>query len=439
MLLQLNIPGSHAQLSERMTQTVAARVRSTLAALPYILPCDFTPYADRAVCHAINNSIHDRIAPLTPHELVRGTKLASIPKPFGRSYMIATSEDKRRREARALDTNWKTLPKVELGVVMGPDTHTDGTLFLTANNKVVSRSNKRLRALPRSFVPYSWRPRPYFPSVRLPLPPRQALHHHILPPPTHPTFTTPVLHPTPHSAALFATPTGAQLNKQRAQKDATVRNRQYRLSLPVSTVSNAPTSIQPTPPPPQPRSEVACKVALQRWSHAACYEAEATQLNKIINTYGSFRPITPSQIEPNHIFLRSMSLFKEKVGTGEINCRIPVDGSRQPAHTYGELSAATSDSTTRQFILSCCLKHQSDTGRTFKTASGDIPAAFINNNPLPRSSTGGTQFITRLPKDLLHREMANQLCTIDMAHYGTKNANHIFDHDLATLLTSHGY
>ena len=307
-LLQLNSPMIHAQYVERMTQTIAARARCTLSTLPYILPGQYSPYLDRAICHSLNNSIHDRIAPYTPHELAKGTKLSSIPLPFGRSCMIPTSEDKRRQEARILDTNWKTIPKVELGVVMGPDTTSNGTYFLTSNGKLVSRSTKRLRLLPRRFIPYTWRPRPYFPEVHLPLPNSPGLPPHILPPPTHPIFNNTIPLP-PTSLVARSTPiTGAQFNKQQAQRAATKRNRDFRRSLPFSTLTNAPTTIQPNPPPPQPRSEVNSKVAVSRYGYDKCREAEHVQLDKIINKYRSFRQIHPNQVEKDHTSTWNVSI-----------------------------------------------------------------------------------------------------------------------------------
>ena len=342
---------------------------------------------------------------------------------------------------------------------MGPDTTTSATQFLVANGNMISRAAKRLQPLPLSFIPFDWKQKPYFPTVNLPplvtsasdahplgainplseIPPSSTLvtssstahkvdtinpvseiptlhHTDTWPTWSHPYFSRPT--------SFSATPsihrrTGAQNNKLAAQRLATTRNRLYRASLPLSSISNAPTSITPQPPPPQPRSEVNSKIAISRWGLHKCAAAEATQLTKIMDTYKSFRPITRDQLEPNALFLRSMSLFKQK-SNGEINCRIPVDGSHQPSHTYNSTFAATSDTTKRQFILSCMLKQAYDTHTQFHTFSGDIPAAFINDNPLTRADTGGVQFFTRLPKDLINTKLADTLQAIDMAHFGIK-------------------
>ena len=298
--------------------------------------------------------------------------------------------------------------------------------------------------------------KPYFPRVSLPSPiatspssvivPAVSPSTDIITPPPPPPdifdlWSRPMFTRVPTSFTAISSQrvrTGAQNNKLTAQRLATARNREYRNSFIDNSLSNASTTIEPHPPPPQPRSEVSAKVAISRWGLEKCREAEAIQLTKIIDKYKSFRPITTSQIEPNSLYLRSMSLFKQK-SSGDINCRIPVDGSRQPATTYTTTFATTSDITNRQFILSCILKHAYDTQTEFHTFSGDIPAAFINDNPLTRADTGGVQFFTRLPKDLINTTLANKLMEIYMAHYGIKNANHLFDQKLHNLLITHGY
>jgi len=432
--LLLNAPGLHAQRLERHKQTLDNRGLSTLSELPYILPTKLVPYLNRSVALALNNSIHDRIAPNTPNEIFKGTKYITneLPLPFGRSFMIPQFDDKRKRLGITHETPFKLIPKVELGVVMGPDTTTSTTKFLVSNGNIISRTSKRLHPLPLSFIPFDWKQKPYFPCVNLPVLPSTNIVStdnnqsqtnitnsisaiptifpvNTLPTWSHPYFT----HPTSFNATTSNNPTthvrtGAQENKLAAQRLATTRNRLYRASLPFSNISNAPTSITPQPPPPQPRTEVSTKIAISRWGLPKCAAAEAIQLTKIMDTYKSFRPITRTQLEPNALFLRSMSLFKQK-SNGEINCRIPVDGSHQPSNTYNSTFAATSDTTKRQFILSCMLKQAYDTQTQFHTFSGDIPAAFINDNPLTCSDTGGVQFFTRLPKDLINTKLADTL------------------------------
>ena len=168
--LQLNSPSLHAQRLERTKQTLDNRARSTVSELPFILPTKYVPYLNRSVADALNNSIHDRIAPNTPNEIFKGTKLDSIPLPFGRCYMIPQFDDKRKRMGTQLDTPWRLIPKVELGVVMGRDNHTSSTQFLVNNGNVISRSAKRLQPLQSSFIPFDWKVKPYFPRVSLPSP-----------------------------------------------------------------------------------------------------------------------------------------------------------------------------------------------------------------------------------------------------------------------------
>ena len=72
------------------------------------------------------------------------------------------------------------------------------------------------------------------------------------------------------------------------------------------------------------------------------------------------------------------------------------------------------------------------------TGSCDIPAAFINGNPLTRDHTGGVQLYTRMPTDL-PAPYGGALCSIDGAQYGLRQSNNIYDQNLIKLLISHQY
>ena len=217
---------------------------------------------------------------------------------------------------------------------------------------------------------------------------------------------------------------------------ASARYRVHRQTLQLGSLDNLPTLIRPEPPP-QPRAEVPSVRAVRLWGRDLCLAAEKKELYKALVDPGSMKIISRDQIEPDAVFVRSMALYKKKT-SGVISCRIPVDGSSQPEDSYG---ATTSDVTDRIFALNIALKDAYDRGclDTFVTGCGDIPAAFINNKILTREHTGGHQFITRLPKDLLHEEYANKYVHIIKPQYGLKQSNHIHDEDLNKLLLSHGY
>ena len=168
VLLQLNTPLIHAQLNERTNRTVNNRSRCIAAPLPYILPAKHFAWLSRYACHALNNSVHDRISPFTPNEIALGRKFSIPPLPFGRSAMIPVSKDKNVSLAKLYDIPFKILPKVELGVVLGPDTKTSGTFFLTDNGSIISRNVKGLKLLPKTFIPFNLPRSPYFPTVSLP-------------------------------------------------------------------------------------------------------------------------------------------------------------------------------------------------------------------------------------------------------------------------------
>ncbi len=234
--------------------------------------------------------------------------------------------------------------------------------------------------------------------------------------------------------------TGSVTRKLENLRRASARYRVFRQTLELGNLNNSPTLIRPTPPPPQPRAEVPSVRAIRLWGEDLCLAAEAKELHKALINPGSMRIISREDIEPGAVFVRSMALFKKKT-SGAISCRIPVDGSSQPADSYGDTHATTSDVTDRIFALNVALKDAYDRGRldSFVTGCGDIPAAFINNKVLTREHTGGHQFITRLPKDLLHAEYANQYAHIIKPQYGLKQSNHIHDEDLHKLMLSHGY
>lgn len=143
--------------------------------------------------------------------------------------------------------------------------------------------------------------------------------------------------------------------------------------------------------------------------------AEDKEINKLLYRYKALRPISQSEVEPTAAYLRSMALYKLKLSTGVVAGRIPLDGSRQPADTYNDTFAATSDTFNRLFLLSVSLKDAAhrDCLRRLVIGGGDIPAAFINNVKLTREHTGGRQIITRLPRDLLNKTLAGTLCAVD--------------------------
>jgi len=224
-------------------------------------------------------------------------------------------------------------------------------------------------------------------------------------------------------------------------RKATARNAVYRQSLDINHLHDRPSTHQPNPPPPETRHEVNCKRAVALWGRDKVDEAEQKELKKILVTYKSFIPINKSDINPHAVYLRSMALYKQK-SDNTISCRIPIDGSSQPPGSFGDTAACTTDLTDRLFILSLVLKDAADRGclEQVDLMDGDLPAAFINGNSLSQGDTGNTMFITQLPKDLLDQSKAGITHEVIGAHYGTKQANHIYDVNLdLNMLTTGKY
>ena len=72
--LTLSPPGQHAQRSERYTQTLKERLRSTLDSLSYELPNELLMYLYIAVAHSMNLIHNSRSFPLSPYEKVHNRR-----------------------------------------------------------------------------------------------------------------------------------------------------------------------------------------------------------------------------------------------------------------------------------------------------------------------------------------------------------------------------
>ena len=201
-------------------------------------------------------------------------------------------------------------------------------------------------------------------------------------------------------------------------------------------LTNRPTDLRPIPPPRQ-QNEFTLRKAYTILDPIKIQNSVAKELNKAFTKWQSLKLIPRSQIEPDAVTLPSQWIVKEKLDK-TVSSRVVMNGKMQPPHTYSDTYASTSDPTHRAFVLATALADAAHRNKTLITFSGDIEAAFINNNPLPRSSTGGTQLLTKLPADL-PQPYSNALAEIVGAHYGLKQSNNIYDQDLLGRLTSHDY
>jgi len=165
--------------------------------------------------------------------------------------------------------------------------------------------------------------------------------------------------------------------------------------------------------------------------------AVTKEVDKIFVKYSSLRPIPSIAVEPTAVFVPTKLIIREKLNA-DVTARIALGGDRQPPHTYGETFAGTSDATHRAFALATSLAHASIHNFQLITFCFDVPAAFLNKNPLTRAHTGQTQLITRMPPNI-PPPYDNALCEVIGAHYGLRQSNHIYDQDFIRLLTTNGF
>jgi len=163
------------------------------------------------------------------------------------------------------------------------------------------------------------------------------------------------------------------------------------------------------------------------------------EMHKTTVQYDTIRPITANNpIEHDAIRITSLMFIKFK-RDGRITARLAGCGNQQPAHSYGDISASTSDHTTWKCTLAAYYADAQLTNSVDRLIHKDfdVPGAFLNER-LPRSATGGKQIIMRLPKNLPH-PLAGQWVEVVGALYGLKQSNHLFELGFAKTMASIGF
>jgi hypothetical protein len=160
------------------------------------------------------------------------------------------------------------------------------------------------------------------------------------------------------------------------------------------------------------------------------------EMDKVQTTFQSLRPIKMHKLQSKRKFLRCNMLVKKKTN-GTVTSRLAIDGSQQPADSYNNTHAGTSDIEKLLCLTSAVIADASYRKVPLTIGGLDVPAAFIQI-PLTRADTNGYQFYTRLPSNL-PGPLAGQLNEIVKSHYGMKQSNHIFNRHLHNLLTANGY
>jgi len=154
--LTLSPPGQHAQRSERYTQTLEERMRSTLDSLSYELP-------NIAVAHSMNLTPNSRSFPLSPYEKVNQRRCVFHSKypflPFGTVCMVSMGDSKRSALASTMVYPKHAVSKAEIGVLLGVDPAFPGSymFYIDSTRTIVPRNV--VKPLNSSVIPFNWKPK----------------------------------------------------------------------------------------------------------------------------------------------------------------------------------------------------------------------------------------------------------------------------------------
>ena len=230
---------------------------------------------------------------------------------------------------------------------------------------------------------------------------------------------------------------GHKFRKLHNLRQASIRDRIHlQNNPPPDFLNNRSTEIRPNPPIRQ-QNEWPLHKALLVLDPTKVNAAVDKENKKVFETYKSLKVIKPNQVEHNAAFVPLKLIIREKTNK-DITARFALGGDRQPPHTYGDTHAGTSDATHRAFTLAAGQAHAAIHKLELITFNFDIPAAFLNRNPLPRDKTGNTQLFTRTPS-YLPPPYNSKTCEVIGAHYGLKQSNHLYDQDFINLMTSNGF
>jgi hypothetical protein len=172
---------------------------------------------------------------------------------------------------------------------------------------------------------------------------------------------------------------GHKIRKLQKLRLASIRDRTHlQNNPPPDSLNNRSTDIRPNPPIRQ-QNEWPLHKALLVLDPIKVNAAVDKENKKVFETYKSLKVIRSNQVES---FVPLKLIIREKTNK-DITARFALGGDRQPPHTYGDTHAGTSDATHRAFTLAAF-------NLDLITFNFDIPAAFLNRNPLPRDKTGNT-------------------------------------------------
>ena len=143
--MTLVTPGEHEHFIENRIGSQAGRLRAMLSALPFHLPAEYEPYAERWIYQCSNGMPNSRSAPSTPDILVTGCPRVPHYKlphqiSFGTMCTVLQSLQKRQKYARDNDVSLFTVDKGEIGMCLGFSEEVPGDYdYLMANGNIVPR------------------------------------------------------------------------------------------------------------------------------------------------------------------------------------------------------------------------------------------------------------------------------------------------------------
>lgn len=162
VVLTCSPPGQHAQRCERYTQTLNTGVRSTLDALPYVLPPELQLYLDMNVADGMSLVTNSASFPFTPYEQVyKRRRTFNSAHPFLAFGTVCSVHmgDVKRAKVSGPEVNTSHAPKSEIGVCLGTDPVFPGTyiFYIGSTRQIIPR---RVAKVHKDMIPFGWKAKP---------------------------------------------------------------------------------------------------------------------------------------------------------------------------------------------------------------------------------------------------------------------------------------
>jgi hypothetical protein len=151
-------------------------------------------------------------------------------------------------------------------------------------------------------------------------------------------------------------------------------------------------------PNDKPRAEVGINKGYQIFPPDLVTKAAVREMNKVQTAFKSLRPVERWQLPSKSLYLPSRMLVRQK-SDDSINCRLAIDGSRQPQDSYNEVDAGTSSVDKLLCLFSAVMADATCRGVELFLIGFDLAAAFLQEELLI-TDTNGYTFWTKLPSTM---------------------------------------